>query len=201
VLSLQEACFPSEQPRIDVLEEFMFRMSQQLCKRFILVVCSTILVAPLAYAQSGPLSNAYSEADLSALKYQYTTPTQVPVLCHLLQPGQVQRFRITCNGTHKVDVKTADCCIEGDHWQLKIKAWDSRPNTAVTTSPGGVGQFGVVGRIYTYNALMPLDALLECSYLHGVNVFPADTNILLEHSSGTCTVTDLGISDLIDRSP
>jgi hypothetical protein len=184
----------------------MFRMAQQYWKRSVLAVCGAILAAPLVYAQSQPGSsatgsNTHTEAERSALKYQSTTPTQLFLTCLLQRPGQVQRFRVTCTGTHKVDVKTADCCLEGDHWQMKVKAWDTRPNTAVTTSPGGIGHFGVVARVYNYNATQPLDTLVECSYLHGVNVFPAETSIIVEHTGGACTATDLGFSDEIDRTP
>ena len=184
----------------------MFRMAQQSWKRCVLVVCGVILAAPLVYAQTQPGgsmagSNVNTEAKRSSMKYENTTPSQLFLSCVLQRPGQVQRYRINCTGTHRVDVKTADCCIPGDHWQMKIKAWDTKPNTAVTTSPGGDGHFGVVGRVYTYNSTQPLDAVIECSYLHGVNVFPAETYITVEHSSGSCSVEDLGLTDVIDRSP
>ena len=63
----------------------------------------------------------------------------------------------------------ADYCVPQDHWQLKGKAWDVAPQTAVTTSPGPRNQYGVPARVYNYggtaNNPRTLDTLIECSYV------------------------------------
>ena len=45
-----------------------------------------------------------------------------------------------------------------------------------------------------------LNAEVDCSYIHGINVFPAGAFIALS-SDGSCTVTDLGTADEINRTP
>lgn len=126
------------------------------------------------------------------------------VVCNLDRPSEIQRYNVTCTGATRLDAQVADCCMVGDHWEAKIKAWDSAPNTAVTTAPGAVNVFGVSSRVYNYGgtAQAPgqLNAEVDCSYIHGINVFPAGANLALS-SDGTCTVTDLGTSDAINRTP
>lgn len=177
----------------------MSRADHPRWKRCVLVLLCAVLVSPLVYAQSQS-SNFHTEADLKALQDQYSLANQLYLPCQLQEPSQVQRFRITCTNTSKIDVKVADCCIPGDHWQVKVKQWDSRPNTAVTTAPGGDRNFGVAARVYTYSSSENVDALIECSYPHGVNVFPAGSEILVEFS-GTCNATNLGVTHEFDRTP
>ncbi|KFE64272.1 hypothetical protein [Hyalangium minutum] len=169
-----------------------------LWKRCALIVCSAVLVAPLVYAQSES-GNLRTEADRRMVHTQYSLPYQLHLTCELSWPGQVRRFRVTCSDTSKIDVKVADCCIPGDHWQVTVRQWDSRPNTAVTTAPGGAGSFGVPGRVYTYNSSTNVDALIECSYPHGINVFPAEADILLEFS-GMCYAEDVDSSSEFSRA-
>ncbi|WP_225888705.1 hypothetical protein [Myxococcus xanthus] len=82
-----------------------------------------------------------------------------------------------------------------------MKSWDFKPNTAVATSPGGDGDFSAPARVFTYSSSRDMNALIECSYLHGVNIFPAESFLLVESSGGACSVTDVGITEEIDRSP
>ena len=72
-------------------------------------------------------------------------------VCDIYAPGRVDRFHITCStgGTY-LHFQIADVGIPNDHWQLKGKIWDISPNTAVTTSPGGIFAFSTPGRVYTY---------------------------------------------------
>lgn len=125
-------------------------------------------------------------------------------LCTLNGPQEVQGFHVVCAGATYLDFAIADCCIPGDHWQLKGKAWDVNPNTAVTTAPGGQDILGVVGRVYNYagtpNNPGGLDAYIECSYLNGVNVFPAASTAVFT-SDGACTLTTVANVQRIDRAP
>jgi len=133
-----------------------------------------------------------SELDASAI----WSTTQI---CTFGFPAEVQGYRVTCSGATFLDVRVSDCCIPGDHWQAKVKAWDAFPNTAVTTSPGPVILFGVPGRVYN-NGSQPLRAYVECTYLHGVNVFAASSYVNLS-SDAACTVTADPLRARIDRSP
>ena len=63
--------------------------------------------------------------------------------------GEVVNFRVQCEAATYVDFSVKDCCMPGDHWQLKGKVWDTFPNTAVTTSPGdATNSAGSVSRLY-----------------------------------------------------
>ena len=125
-------------------------------------------------------------------------------ICRDFHPANVTGFQVVCGpGTTFLDVHITDCCIPGDHWQLKSKTWDANPNTAVTTSPGPVPVWSVPGRTYNYGGTpwsTGLRAYVECSMLHGVDVFPADSVLWLS-SDGACTVTPDAPRNRIDRSP
>lgn len=126
-------------------------------------------------------------------------------LCQSAGPAEVQGFRVQCFGATFLDSHIADCCLDGDHWQLKGKAWDANPNTAVTTSPGPANVWGVAERTYNYGGSLPwapglLDTYHECTYLHGVNVFLA-ASFLSFSSDGNCVVTPDVARSRIDRSP
>ncbi len=124
--------------------------------------------------------------------------------CDIAGPEEVVGYHVVCAGASYLDFTVADCCIPGDHWQLKGKAWDGNPNTAVTTSPGGQDVLGVPARIYNYGgtATNPggLDAYVECSYLSGVNSFGASSTVIFS-SDGVCTMTPDPIVRRIDRTP
>lgn len=127
------------------------------------------------------------------------------VFCNLDGPAQVKGYRVQCNDASYVDFAIADCCISGDHWQLKGKNWDSRPNTAVTTSPGKAGLFGVPARVYNYGGTTDnpgnMDTYLECSMLHGVDVFGAGSSINITSNASSCTVTADNGRVEINRAP
>lgn len=121
-------------------------------------------------------------------------------LCRSGGPADVVGFRVQCFATF-VDFHTADCCIPGDHWQLKGKIWDANPNTGVTTAPGPVPIYSVQGRAYNYSGVPgKLDAYVECSYLNGVNTFLADTFVVFS-SDGACAVFPDPVVRRIDRAP
>lgn len=124
--------------------------------------------------------------------------------CTLDNPGVVQRLRVQCTGTRALDVRVADCCIPGDHFQVKVKAFDQRPNIAIATSPGPDSAFGAPARVYSYGGAPEspgaLDAIVECSYLHGVNVFPANALLTISGGRGHCTAQALGGEAQIDES-
>jgi len=130
------------------------------------------------------------------------------VTCQANSPADVIGYRVECNNASYLDFQISDCCIASDHWQLKGKSWDTYPNTAVTTSPdlpaAAFSLFGLPARIYNYggttSAPRRLDAYIECSYLNGVNVFPAGSFALLS-SDGSCTVTPDAAVRRIDRTP
>jgi len=123
-------------------------------------------------------------------------------VCNIYAPGEVVNFHITCSsgGTY-IYFQIADCCIPGDHWQLKGKNWDIFPQTAVTTSPGGNFAYSAPGRVYTYSGSGRINALVECSYLHGVNVFGAGSYVYFQSDAASCTVQKLAVDARIDRSP
>ncbi|HEX4959531.1 MAG TPA: hypothetical protein VF173_01735 [Thermoanaerobaculia bacterium] len=126
------------------------------------------------------------------------------VECVANAPQEITGYYVVCAGASYLDFAIADCCIPGDHWQLKGKVWDGNPNTAVTTAPGGAGILGVAGRIYNYGGTPSnpagLNAYVECSYPHGVNVFPAGSTVLFT-SDGACTLTQDPVVRRIDRTP
>lgn len=124
--------------------------------------------------------------------------------CSISGPGQVRRYDVTCTGARRLDVRIADGFIAGDHWEAKAKLWDEKPNTAVTTSPGPSNVLGVPARVYQYAGTafnQNLRALVECSYIHGVNVFPAASFIRFNSDGNSCSIVDLGITSEIKRTP
>ena len=131
-------------------------------------------------------------------------PWRQELICSADSPADVAGYRIVCSQASFLDFQVSDCCMPGDHWQLKGKAWDLYPNTAVTTSPGPDSIYGLPARVYDYGGTVDnpkgIDVYLECTYLHGVNVFPAGSYILVS-SDGTCTVTPDPNRRRIDRTP
>ena len=125
-------------------------------------------------------------------------------LCRNGGPSEVTGFVVSCQNSTFLDFHIADCCIPGDHWQLKGKAWDANPNTGVTTSPGPMNVYSVPGRIYNYGGTPQrprlLNAYVECSYLTGTNWFLADSFVAFS-SDGACTVAADPTVRRIDRAP
>lgn len=130
------------------------------------------------------------------------TNASVLKLCRLDRPSQIQRYYLECTDATTLQVEVQDVAAPGDHWQAKAKTWDSAPNTAVATAPGGQNVFGAPATVYTYGTTTPLRAFIECSYSHGTNNFQADGVIRLS-TDGTCTpvITDMGLIDAINRTP
>lgn len=155
-------------------------------------------------------------SDLAALPKSENVPTSdalffvmppdkqqmVRFTCALQNPNQVQRYRVTCTDSTFLDVSVEDCCIPGDHFEAKTKVWDTRPNTAVTTSPDNLDP-SAVATVYNYIAGGgDLTAEVDCSYLHGVNVFPAGATMVAAASpGGVCDVEEIGETDEINRTP
>jgi hypothetical protein len=191
----------------------MPHLSKPFWKCSALALCVTTLgIAQLVYAQGNseeaadvsavpPGRNFHTESERAALRSKTDSRDSLFLSCLIDRPGQVRRFAIHCDNTRQIDVKVADCCIPGDHWQVKVKSWDFKPNTAVATAPGSVDVFSAPARVFSYSSGRDLRALVECSYLHGVNNFPAEANIVVETHGSDCTAIDVGTTEEIDRSP
>ena len=127
------------------------------------------------------------------------------VYCSINGPAEVQGYRVQCRNASYIDFSIADCCIPGDHWQLKAKNWDSAPNTAVTNSPGRAGAFSNAARTYNYGGTPQnpgnMDTYLQCSMLHGVDVFGAGSYINIVSDASSCTITRDAKRSRIDRAP
>jgi len=189
----------------------MFRLSTPRWKRLALLAGGAFLgLAPLVYAQEvstdegaslaegpRPGNNTRTEAERRAWTPPQFGGNQMLLTCLLTRPGQVHRFALTCPTTRQIDARVADCCVVGDHWEVKVKTWDTRPNTAVASAPGGSGDFSAAARVFTYTGTRDLHALIECRYLHGTTLFPAEADILVSSYTSTCTAQDLGVSDEI----
>ncbi len=125
--------------------------------------------------------------------------------CTLNGPAEVQGFRVQCQNATYLDFRISDGFIPGDHWSLKGKNWDKAPNTAVTTSPGKVIQYGVPARVYNYGGTPQnpgnLDAYVQCSYLHGVDIFGASSLVLFSSDASNCSITTNPKRSKIDRTP
>lgn len=185
----------------------MLRTRIVLSPLVLALALAALMVALPVHAAAAVASNEPTSAE----KASPPVPTdleeailwQQTVTCTTFFPAEIQGYRISCTGGSFLDARIADCCISGDHWQAKIKAWDANPNTAVATSPGPANAFGVPARVFNYGGTPfnnGIAAYLECSYLHGVNVFAASSFINLS-SDGNCTVTADPIRARIDRSP
>jgi len=127
--------------------------------------------------------------------------------CTLQRPGQVQRFSVSCPYFYdlrnpKLHVWISDAAIPGDHWEARVKAWDANPNVSVTTSPGGVPEFGTSAVVYNYEdppSYPGFPALLyaevDCRYLHGVNIFPASASLIFWSNVNSCKVSPISVRD------
>ena len=165
-------------------------------------------------ALAGPESNGRGTAESEVDAIPYPIPGPLPSdpawnwkegwTCDLFGPAEVQGYRLQCFGGNFVDFFVSDGFIPGDHWELKGKNWDTAPNTGVTTSPGPVVAYSRAGRVYNYGGTPTnprnLDTYVECTYLHGVDVFPASSFVLFA-SDGTCVVTADAIRSRINRTP
>lgn len=178
---------------------------------WICVALAMVLVAPLAVVSASAQEDRGNEATIEererpplADQVDAKAIWRQAVDCTLNRPSEVVGYDVQCTAASFLDARSADCCISGDHFQVKVKSWDNAPNTAVTTSPGPAGLFGVPARVYNYGGTPQnpgnLRAYVECSYLHGVNVFGAGSTIDLS-SDGNCFVTPDPGRSRIDRSP
>lgn len=195
----------------------MFRMPKQHGKRSAFVVGAVLLgLTPLVYAEgpsqedlqdrevrARPEGNVHSSSERQAKRSMpkaSLTGNQLFLSCMLDFPGQVKRFAVTCPGTRHIDVKLADCCDAGDHWQVTVRSWDPKPNLAIASSSGGNGDFSMPARVFTYSTSRDMNALIECRYLHGRNIFPAESDILVETPGAACTAQELGFTGEGDSS-
>jgi hypothetical protein len=195
----------------------MFRLPKQHWKRSALVVSGVLLgLTPLVYAEgpaeedpqgrearARPEGNVRTPAERQAKRSMpkaSLTGNQLFLSCMLDFPSQVRRFAVTCPGTRHIDVKLADCCDAGDHWQVTVRSWDPKPTLAIASTSGGNGDFSMPARVYTYSTSRDMNALIECGYLHGRNLFPAEADILVETPGAPCTVRELGYTGEADPS-
>lgn len=182
-------------------------MLKKIVRSALILTC--VLTTSAVLAQNAPDADTTApdpDADrcVSETKAFSTAQWRQKVICSINGPAQVQAYRVRCSGASYLDYQIADCCVPGDHWQLKGKNWDSAPQTTVTTSPGPAGTYGLPARLYNYGGTPQnpgnMDAFIECSYLHGVDLFGAGSYIALS-SDGSCSVTAVGGSSRIDRAP
>jgi hypothetical protein len=182
----------------------------------LLVLAALAMVSAQAQTPSvAPQGNAPRVAAEAEGRVALRIPTPAPPFdpkavwrdlryCTLGGPAEVQGYRIQCNNASFLDCHVADGFLPGDHWELKCKNWDKAPNTAVTTAPGPNLNWSSAGRVYNYggttNHPNHLDAYVECTYLHGVDVFPAASYVAFS-SNGTCTVTPDLRRSRINRTP
>jgi hypothetical protein len=173
----------------------------------LILVASLVATTATAQVVSPAESNAPRSADEAVPAAEEVDAKAIwrqQLDCTLFRPSEVQGYYVQCGAPATfLDARHADGFIPGDHFQSKLKSWDNAPNTAVTTSPGPANVFGVPARVYNYGGTpwnAGLTAYLECTYLHGVNVFPAGSFIDLS-SDGNCTVTADAPRSRIDRSP
>jgi len=177
-----------------------------------------VAVAPQQDAQSNVPPKGAPVLKIEELRMERVPGEAVPFLpikgwrqqltCVANSPADVTGYRVECNNATYLDFQISDCCIASDHWQLKGKSWDKYPNTAVTTSPDLPANFstlfGLPARVYNYGGTTTkprrLDVYVECSYLNGVNWFPAGSTAVLS-SDGSCTVTTDPAVRRIDRTP
>lgn len=174
---------------------------------FLALFASLALAAALPAAAQVDRENIPTPEDAEALPEADADAKAIwfgSAVCALNRPSEVQGYDIRCTGANFLDAAIADCCIPGDHFQLKLKNWDRAPNTGVTTSPGPANLFGLRTRVYNYGGTPEnprnLHAYLECTYLHGVDIFGAGSFINLS-SDGNCVVTADPPRSRIDRSP
>lgn len=187
-------------------------MSRRLSKVCFFVALAAILMAGAPILSAGEESGEENlPVDTSEAPYPddcavvtKTLQTDIMAICGIYGPAEVQGYRITCSGASYVDFTIADCCIPGDHWSLKGKNWDVAPNSSVVTSPGPRNIYGRAGRVYNYGGTgwSPgnMDVYLQCTYLHGVDVFPAGSWVNIR-SDGVCLIAQDTIRSRIDRMP
>ncbi|HZH12876.1 MAG TPA: hypothetical protein VE057_00790 [Archangium sp.] len=196
----------------------MFLMPKQQWKRSAVVVCGALLgLTPLVYAEGQseeeaearpardkPEGNIRTPAERQSRRTSMSRSSlagnQLFLTCMLDFPGEVKRFAVTCPTTRYIDVKLADCCNAGDHWQVTVKSWDPKPTLAIASSSGANGDFSMPARVYTYSSTRDMTALVECSYLHGLNFFPAEADILVETPGAPCSVRELGAVEAVEPS-
>ncbi len=187
------------------------RKLMHTCVLMLLMVflASTPALAQAGAAPTGESDNAPTDLEKAqpppAADVLPDTRFEQILFCTLDRPSEVQRYNVQCSNARRVDVQIADCCIPGDHWEAKSKAWDRAPNTAVTTSPGGQNVFGLRSRVYNYGGTPQnprnINVEVDCAYIHGVNVFGAGSFLRITSDSPNCAITDLGKRDAINRTP
>jgi hypothetical protein len=169
-------------------------------------VGGAVFVAALAYS-SVLVSSAYAQEKNTRTdgEPKRTFSSNEPISCFFDRPSQVQRYFVLCQKATELDVDIADCCVPGDHWEAKVKIWDEKPNTAVTTSPGPADVPGVPARVYTYEGPPEnpgeLRAAIECTYLHGTNLFTVEAFLTVTPNRGSCSIENVGLEDEIGRTP
>jgi hypothetical protein len=124
------------------------------------------------------------------------------LICVIDRPFQIQRFAISCPDATRVLAKIADCCIPGDRWRLTGAVVDLFTIIEQTIASGDVDDFGSTSLGLSDNGGPgALEAIYECSYSGGINVFPAESTIQFEPDQGDCQVTMLEVDERIWRAP
>lgn len=182
-------------------------MSKRTWLFLALLALITVAAASPAAAQDESANVSRSPEDVASFPAAEVDDKAIWVhrdFCTLFRPSEVQGYDVRCTGATFLDAAVADGFIAGDHFQFKVKNWDRAPNTGVTTSPGPANLFGLRTRVYNYGGTpqnpLNLHAYVECTYLHGVDVFGASALFVLS-SDGNCLVTADPLRSRIDRSP
>jgi hypothetical protein len=127
---------------------------------------------------------------------------QSQLSCLIERPFQIQRFAVSCPDATRVIARIADCCIPGDRWRLTGAVVDLFPRIEQSIASGEIDDFNSSSLVLSdMGGPGALEAIYECSYSGGVNVFPAESTILLQPDNGACQTTILEVDERIWRAP
>ena len=162
-----------------------------------LLTCLIMLcVVPFMLASVASAQNQTGNANGVASRVESSS-----LFCFLERPFQIQRFALSCPEATRVLAQIADCCIPGDRWRLTGAVVDPFTTIDQTFASGEVDDFSATSLTLRDGGSGPLAALLECSYSGGVNVFPAESTILIQPDQGACEVIMLELDEHIWRAP
>ena len=168
-------------------------------RRLLLTCLITLCVVPFMLASVASAQNQNpSNANGSTSRVEGEGSI---LLCVIDRPFQIQRFALSCPEATRVLAQIADCCIPGDRWRLTGAVVDPFTIIEQTVASGEVDDFSATSLTLRDGGDGPLAALLECSYSGGINVFPAESTILIQPDQGACEVVMLELDERIWRAP
>jgi hypothetical protein len=175
-----------------LLKTGKMRIPMKKSLTYLTTLCVVSLI--LASAASAQTRGVNTRTDASRAETDRLT-------CVLDRPFQIQRFALSCPQATRVLARIADCCIPGDRWRLTGAVVDPFTLIEQTFASGQADDFSSTSLTLRGGGTGPLEALLECSYSGGVNVFPAESAILVQPDQGACGVTMLEVDERIWRAP